>query len=211
MTQSQSLHLRYETHGVERLGSMTLFPFTAMLKTAVKAASRRDKVTGGNYGGFGIERHFHDCVMDGNELYAHYPRFFELYMRGHHMAQHRLPGRMVNLSPWRQSAMTLKSYNKVGDQHGWHVETNGLSVIVCIDGEARLDFMNGAQPPTPYHAGDFHLLMQPGEAYLLRGHDVWHRVPPVRRENLPRTTIVMNYYIDDDFSRPDGMDEQHYA
>lgn len=208
---SQAIELRYDTHGVELLGSMNLFPHSVMLGAAKHSADRRDKVTGGDAGGYGLKREFHDMVCDGDRLWAVSPHFFELYLAGHGMAQKRLPEHVVNFSPWRKSAMTFKAYNRVGDQHGWHVETNGLTVILCVEGEGRLDFTLDGRQPDPDENGDFHLAMRPGQAYLLRGHDVWHRVPPVVATDLPRTTIVMNYYLDDDFSRPDGLDEQHYA
>ena len=212
LKQSQAINLNYAEHGVQLLGSLPRLSERVFLTPAFRrSAERRDKATGGRHGGYGIEREFHDLIVDGDKLYDASPRFFELYMECHQMAHAMLLDHVVNLSPWRRSAMTLKFYTQPGDQHGWHVETNGLTVLVCVEGAARLDIMDGPQPPHPEHEGDFHLIMRPGQAYILRGHDVWHRVPPLLESDLPRTTMVMNYYLDDDFSRPAGLDGQHYA
>lgn len=202
--------LTYETDGIECLASLPLSEYERF-GYALNFASRRDKVTGGSHGGYGVEREFHDLVVDGNTIYRVTPSLFTLYLRCHNLAQMRLRHHVVNFSPWRKSAMTMKGYVNVGDEHGWHVETNGLTVLMCLEGKARLDILKGPQPPEPNHAGDFHITMQPGEAWLLRGHDVWHRVPPVRDADLPRTTLVMNYYLDGNFDRPEGIDDQHYA
>lgn len=207
--------LTYEKDGIECLASLPLSEYERF-GYALNFASRRDKVTGGAHGGYGIEREFHDLVTDGDTIYRVTPSLFTLYLHCHNLAQMRLASRHeVNFSPWRKSAMTMKAYTEVGDQHGWHVETNGLSVLFCLEGEARLDVMEPNHVPGDQdqgaEAGDVHVTMLPGEAWLLRGHDIYHRVPPLHDADLPRTTLVMNYYLDGNFDRPEGIDEQHYA
>lgn len=208
---SEAVKLTYSTHGIGLMGAVELFPYSTAIDAAKMSTHRRDKTTGGAAGGYGMERQFHDAICDGDELYRISPHLFELYLRGHDTAQQLLPSRTINFSPWRKSSMTLKDYTQPGDQHGWHVETNGLTIILMLRGSGRLDIMDGPQPPHPDHEGDFHCEMREGQMWLLRGHDVWHRVPPLRPDDLPRTSLVMNYYIDDDFSRPEGIDGQHYA
>ena len=86
--------------------------------------------------------------------------------------------------------------------------SNGLSIIVCVVGKSRFRILPiGSELSGPWTE----INMSPGHSYLLRGHDVYHCVPPLLNTELPRVTLVMNYYLDGDFSRPDGIDEQHYA
>ena len=207
--------LTYERDGIELLAGLPISAFREF-GYALNFAQRRDKATGGARGGYGIEREFHDEVTDGDTIYRVTPSLFTLYLRCHNLAQQRLSEQHeVNFSPWRKSAITMKSYTQRGDEHGWHVETNGLSVLMCCQGEARLDVMEPNHVPGDqdqgHVAGDVHIVMRPGEAWLLRGHDIYHRVPPLIDADLPRTTLVMNYYLDGNFDRPEGIDEQHYA
>lgn len=200
----------YEQHGIELLDALSLDDYRSAIGYAQNFTQRRDKATGGEHGGYGIEREFHDNVVDGDDLYRVAPAIFDLYLRCHNLAQMRLDGpHVVNFSPWRQSAITLKSYTEPGDEHGWHVETNGLTVIVMAEGRGKLDYMPAGQEPDGMNQR--RAFMDTGAAWMLRGHDVWHCVPPMTPSDLPRTTLIMNYYLDDDFSRPEGIDEQHYA
>ena len=202
--------LKFENDGVELLAALPPDDYMQAAGYALNFAHRRDKATGGEHGGYGAEREFHDHVLDGDEIYKQAPALFDVYLKCHDLAAQRLAGQhLVNLSPWRRSAITLKTYTRPGDEHGWHVESNGLTVIWVLQGPAFLDCM---QPGCKPNTGTLTSIgMVSGEAWLLRGHDVWHCVPPVSAEALPRTTAILNYYLDNDFSRPEGIDEQHYA
>ena len=211
---------RFETEGIEHFGKIDPSAFEADLLTLKHHTTRRDKMTGGKFGGFGIERAFHDDIADGDTIAEFAPELFDLYDHVRQLLQRRLPDHKVEASPWRTSALTLKSYNTVGDEHGWHVETNGLTVVCALEGNGRLHIMLPCGLcPDDTDEDAIELTYETGNLYMLRGHNpdtgyadaIWHRVPPVEDRDLPRTTLVMNYYLDGNFSRPETIDEQHYA
>jgi hypothetical protein len=211
---------QFETHGIEHFSRIDPADYVATVETLKHHTTRRDKATGGKLGGFGIEREFHDDICDGDVIREFAPELFDLYDRVQEILQARLPDHVVNKSPWQTSALTLKSYNHIGDEHGWHVETNGLTVVCALEGHGRLhvQFPAGVCPDDT-DEDSVELVYETGNLYMLRGHEpdydysraIWHRVPPVLASDLPRTTLVMNFYLDGDFTRPAGIDKQHYA
>ena len=117
----------------------------------------------------------------------------------------RLCGREVVVSPYPNSAITLKQYDEV-DSQGWHQDTNPLTVLLFLTaasaGQAiEIEGRDGAKIQLGHSAGD---------ALVMFGRELKHRVLSPGPA-APRVAIPLNYYHPDDLWRPDEVDEVVYG
>ena len=117
-----------------------------------------------------------------------------------------LIGREVISSPYPESSVTLKVYDRPGDQQGWHKDTNPLTALLILtetkgDYGTEIEFKDGTVA---------NLENEPGDLWVMFGRELRHRVPSVP-EGKWRVTIPLNYYHPDDTWRPADMDSLVYG
>lgn len=175
-----------------------------VLRVLQEHGQRRDKKVGGKKGEFGEKREFHDNILQADEIYR---RLFPLWRWYRENAQRlsNMLGCKIVVSPYVESAVTIKRYSQPGDEHGWHVETNCLTLLYYWEAGGVLEYcLPGEREPVL--EADF----VDGTALLVQGHDTWHRVPPLLKGER-RMLMVCNYYVEGHEVRPEGLDELHYA
>lgn len=114
--------------------------------------------------------------------------------------------REVITSPYPESSVTLKVYDRPGDQQGWHKDTNPLTALLILtdtkgDYGTEIEFKDGTVG---------HLENEPGDMWVMFGRELRHRVPSVP-EGKWRVTVPLNYYHPDDIWRPADMDALVYG
>lgn len=105
-------------------------------------------------------------------------------------------------SPYPLSKVNAKVYKDTGSQ-GLHFDTNPISCLLFVSYGAPLNIqlLNGQW---------IDIDPLPGYIAVFDGRKCMHRVPPSDTPQF-RVTIPMNYYFDDDFWRPDWIDEAIYS
>lgn len=123
----------------------------------------------------------------------------------------QVTGRPVITSPFRQYAMAVNLYDGPGCEHAWHVETNSLSAVLHL-AEGHGACLEYHRPGQPLGSGvALRHVPVVGDVSLVRGKDVWHRVPPFDATvEKPCVVVVFNYYHPDDLEaggrrRPPGL------
>lgn len=114
--------------------------------------------------------------------------------------------RDVITSPYPESSVTLKVYDRPNDQQGWHKDTNPLTALLILTETkgnygTEIEFNDGT-------AGN--LENNPGDLWVMYGRELRHRVPSVP-EGKWRVTVPLNYYHPDDTWRPADMDKLVYG
>lgn len=173
---------------------------------------RRARTVGGKPGEPGPVRELRDHVLDGPGVQNWLPALAALYDPLRVLAELVARTRLV-LSPHAQSAITAKWYDGPGAGHGWHVESNSVSAILCLSNTGSVLEVASWER--------LHLLLGPcrGQVIILRGKDLLHRVVPQQPGSqgdpftYGRTTLVFNLYTPEDAQqpRPTGLDVLHYG
>lgn len=147
---------------------------------------------------------YHHWVCDGSVVAVHFGELVEWYESQVDMLS-AVWQRQVVLSPYAESAVTVKVYGE-GDSQGAHYDTNPLTVLGYLaDSTAATVFQAG-------HGETDHLRVAPraGAVVSFLGREHLHWVEPVPAGER-RVSVSYNYYFDDDLWRPDGIDDLIYG
>ena len=146
----------------------------------------------------------HHGIMDAHRLLDLIPELLGWY-ESSRIWLSEVAGREVICSPYHRSAMTLKVYDRPGDCHGWHLDTNPLTALLILT-ETGPGW--GTELDLP--GGHTFLENRPGDCLVMHGRVVRHQAPPIP-EGALRVTIPANYYYPDDLWRPEGTDALVYG
>jgi len=147
----------------------------------------------------------HGKIADAFEAEKVLPEIFGLY-QGARLFLSELIERPVICSPYPRSTVTLKVYDRPGDQQGWHRDTNPLTALLI----ATETLGNYGTEIEARDGSVFNLENQPGDLWVMYGRELRHRVPSIP-EGKWRVTIPLNYYHPDDVWRPQGTDNLIYG
>lgn len=149
-----------------------------------------------------------DIIANTQKVLGCVPEIEELYETSRALIQD-ITDRDVVRSPFEDSRLTLKVYKGVGAEHGWHHDTNSVSGIFALTENLDDSPLVYCKRGTTEVAGSEYC--EPGKPIILKGHDIWHRVEPVRKTDTVRATLIMNYYHPGEERRLKGFDETYYA
>lgn len=148
---------------------------------------------------------YHYRAANAYETHEILPELFGWYETAPLWLQH-IVQRDVICSPYPSSAITLKVYDRPGDEQGWHLDTNPLTVLLILTA-TQGDYGTEMETRSGTH---FNLKNDPGDCFVFLGRELRHRVPPLPTNHW-RVTIPLNYYHPDDTWRPEGMDDIVYG
>ena len=204
----------YRENGLCVIRSFVVKPSALMNKCQdiiVQHGTRRKNwKAGGKHGGPGEERNYNDWVLHYGGIHRYIIELAQVYMETTKTID-EVTRRRTTPSPYGRSAATLKMYEGVGGEHGWHVESNSVSGVLYLSnhpeekGDGALEY---CLPKT--RSPVYKYWPKAGDLVIMRGHDVWHRVAPMTT-NTTRMCAVFNYYHEGDVDRPDGLDDLHYG
>jgi len=198
--------MAYELNGVAVIDQFISENKADCLKNSIMLGmdiegNSRDKIVKAD--GVGLNRKFKDKVLDALQLINHCPEIFETY-EDVKVVCGEVSDKVVVQSPYGKSAITAKLYEGEGAEHGWHCESNGISGILYLTDnmDGQLEYKNSIETIVGIKA-------KKGRIVILRGHDVWHRVVPMKTDEQ-RVSIIFNLYFKGEYDRPENLDEVHY-
>tara|TARA_R100000458_G_C8272049_1_gene246859 strand:- start:1651 stop:2295 length:645 start_codon:yes stop_codon:yes gene_type:complete len=179
-----------------------------LIETLFTYGKQRDVTINRNENG--DTRIINDTYMDYDQIKEYFPDLLVLYKEGLKEIS-KVLGEEIIKSPYGKSAMTLKLYKGINSEHGWHTETNSVTGLVYFTD--IFEEKGGALQFSPIakRMPIFTLCPSAFSLVVLRGHDLWHRVTPMKDENAVRVCLVMNYYLPNDINRPKDIDALHYG
>ena len=148
---------------------------------------------------------YHHGIATGQESYDILPEIFGVY-EALTMYLTELTGRQVITSPYENSTVTLKVYDKPNDQQSWHKDTNAFTALLILTDTVG----NYGTEIEGIDGRVFNLENEAGDLWLMYGRELRHRVPAMPKDKW-RVTVPMNYYFVDDIWRPGDMDEMVYG
>ncbi len=134
-----------------------------------------------------------------------------VYLQGAvQMVAETVTNQRVLTSPFEKSGLTVR-HMVGGGEHGWHVESNSVTGLLYLSGHRSSDGGGALEYCAPgTREPVLRFWPQVGDLVILRGHDLWHRVPPLPA-GVERVVAVFNMYHVGDVSRPEGLDGLHYG
>ncbi|MFH8982260.1 HalD/BesD family halogenase [Streptomyces varsoviensis] len=112
----------------------------------------------------------------------------------------------------------LNVLHRQGDTHGAHLDGHPLTFVLCADAPSSprdgglLEYAPGERGPAALDGAVARRAHhRPGDAYLLRGDAVVHRVTPLRRAGLRRTVLALSYEARSPVPRAARVPEQGRA
>ena len=154
----------------------------------------------------GTTRH-NDVIVSTEDILKVAPEVNDMYEKSRIEAQN-VSGRKVLSSPFENSRITLKVYEGRGAEHGWHNDTNSLSGILCLTDNLDDAPLVYCKPKSKIVQGS--VFCEKGKLIILKGHDIWHRVEPVQKEDTIRMTLIFNYYHPGEERRLENFDDGYY-
>jgi hypothetical protein len=181
---------------------------TDVIETLQTYGTKRDVTIDKNDNG--DTRIINDTYMDYDQIKRYFPELMRLYKEGAKQLTKTLGEKVVE-SPYGKSAMTLRLYKGINSEHGWHTESNSVTGLVYFTDITERK--GGALQFAPIGKRNpiYTLCPKAFSLVVLRGHDVWHRVTPMKDEEALRVCLVMNYYLPNDINRPKELDNLHYG
>ena len=184
------------------------------LAVADRHGIERHEEVGGVEGQYGPRRMLRYTIVDGEAVREHWPEMMGLYT-GLATVVRLVTGLPVILSPYGKSAAVVKVYRGAGAEHGWHHDTNVITGLLYLtthrpdSGEGATEYIPVAYGTDRSRAREIWPVA--GDFLVMRGREVFHRVPPMRSADALRVTIPLNYYTPTDVWRPPGLDGLHYG
>jgi hypothetical protein len=118
----------------------------------------------------------------------------------------------VITSPHVLSDCNVKIYQGEKAGHGWHYDTNGLTVLLYLSdnstGGTRLQPLDNAHPQQEADTRTVVVLPRKGHFLVMRGRKVYHCGESC--ENEVKIACPWNYYIAGDVWRPNSLDLVSY-
>jgi hypothetical protein len=113
-------------------------------------------------------------------------------------------------SPYVASDMNILVYEPPGACIGWHRDTNAATVLVYLttNTEGGTEVRPLRRAPDDAPPASRIILPREGAVLLMQGRWVVHRGLPVHSE--VKVACAWNYYLTDDYKRPDDFDERIY-
>lgn len=146
----------------------------------------------------------HYGVADADAVRSRLPELYGFYEAGTTLMSW-LFDRAVIRSPHARSAVTVKIYDRPGDCHGWHLDTNPVTamlILTATPGDWGTEIDDGTRT--------FHLRNEPGDMLVMFGRQIRHRVPELP-DGERRITVPLNYYHPADTWRPTATDRLVYG
>jgi hypothetical protein len=198
--------LDYQIHGVQLIQPLSQVQYMEVYEQVSQALMNKGKSTdryvGGVEGERGERRHYKYVRLDGNQCLAYSPLLWKVYSAYKPLVE-KVTGREVLFSPWIQSAITTKLYGEEGAEHGWHTDTNSVTLILSLnDGSSPFEF---CFPPQHYSEGEVQQIPSVSNSAIVLRNDVWHRIPTMLKNEKPRLSVVFNYYHEGEITRPVGL------
>lgn len=99
--------------------------------------------------------------------------------------------------PIDKAMCIYKQYQDKGDEHGWHYEGNDYTGLLylsvdCVGGDLIVIDRSTHTPDGTANGTQIRVTPNSGDIYLLKGHDVLHKVEPIERGF--RALLVYNFY-----------------
>jgi hypothetical protein len=181
---------------------------------AASHGAARDQEVGGREGEYGPRRRLSYTIVDGVAVAERWPEMMGLYA-GLATVVRLITGHPIILSPYPQSAVVAKVYRGAGAEHGWHFDTNVVTGLLYLTTHPASSG-DGATEYVPARFGQdtsqsAFIWPTAGDLLVMRGRDVFHRVPRTTSPDLFRITIPLNYYTPTDTWRPTGIDTLHFG
>ena len=198
--------LDYKVHGVQLIQPLNQTQYIEIYEQVNQALMNQGKSTdryvGGVEGERGERRRYKYVRLDGNQCLAYAPLLWGVYSAYKPLVE-QVTGREVLFSPWIQSAITTKLYAEEGAEHGWHTDTNSVTLILSLnDGSSPFEF---CFPPHHPSEGEVQQIPSISNSAIILRNDVWHRIPPLPQSRKPRLSVVLNYYHEGEITRPTGL------
>ena len=142
-------------------------------------------------------------VLDGHLTASKLPGLMTLYRVMVPLVS-RIAGVDAVLGRDDASAVNVKVHGP-GDTHGWHHDTNGITVLAYLQADAS----GGTEIEVDLQGCPAVVEPSPGDVLFMQGRKLWHRsVPPTG----PKVVAPLNYYEAGDLQeRPESLDRLLYG
>lgn len=115
-----------------------------------------------------------------------------------------LTKKRVVKSPWLRSKINLNVFPNGKGKVGLHVDSNPITILVAFTDGAPLEFFRDGRRFAYWYP-------KPGKAAIFLGKEIAHRVVSREKDTTQRIVAPMNYYFEDDCSRPFWFDDYVYG
>ena len=147
-------------------------------------------------------------VMDMNKVIQYFPELVPFY---HGMVPliSAISHCNVITSPHPGSEVTLKVYQGNGTTQGWHYDTNAITALLYLTTNQEGATVCKIQKHHPSRKNPRietrKIYPRAGSLLLMKGREVWHCSEPLINEL--KVIVPLNYYLNNDTWRPEGIDE----
>jgi hypothetical protein len=148
-------------------------------------------------------------MIDGRAIKEHLPDMHRAY---HELLAvvREVVSPLAVASPYDCSDMNILIYEPPGACIGWHRDTNAVTVLVYLttNSEGGTEVRPLARAPDDPAPAARVVLPREGAVLLMQGRWAVHRGLPVTSE--VKVACPWNYYLEDDYKRPEGLDDRLY-